>query len=429
MLPPNSGFPFSFGIFQEYYSTHEPFSNDHSSIAIVGTSATGIMYLGSPFMFAFLQLWPQFRRLASVLGLALIAIALVASSFSTSVAGLIITQGILYAIGGTMLYTPTILFLNEWFIRRKGLAFGIMWAGTGMSGVIIPFVMNWGLYKYGFATMLRAWSIVLVVLSGPLLIFVKPRLPLRPGAQRRPFSFRFLRTSTFWILEAGNILQGLGFFIPNIYLPSYAQSLGLSYVSSTLTVSLANTTSVFGAVLLGSLIDRFHVTTVILISAIGSTASVFLFWGLAASFPALCVFSLFYGLFAGGYSSTYTGVLAEVKRREPGSESGLIFGMLSAGRGIGAVACGPLSDVLLSSRPWRGEAALGYGTGYGGLIVFTGVTAALGGLSWVAGRGGGRGGGGHIRVGGVVHLQILIYGKLAEAGRSLWTEYKRKVVV
>lgn len=99
----------------------------------------------------------------------------------------------------------------------------------------------------------------------------------------------------------------------------------------------------------------------------------------------LCFFSLFYGLFAGGYSSTYTGIIKEVQKREPGSESGFVFGMLFAGRGVGAIVCGPLSDVLLSSRPWREEALLGYGSEYGGLIVFTGATAALGGVSW-AGR-------------------------------------------
>ena len=35
-----SGLPFSFGIFQEYYSTHEPFSLEPSGIAAVGTTAT-----------------------------------------------------------------------------------------------------------------------------------------------------------------------------------------------------------------------------------------------------------------------------------------------------------------------------------------------------------------------------------------------------
>jgi hypothetical protein len=35
-----AGFPFSFGVFQEYYTTHEPFSDEPSGIAIIGTTAT-----------------------------------------------------------------------------------------------------------------------------------------------------------------------------------------------------------------------------------------------------------------------------------------------------------------------------------------------------------------------------------------------------
>ena len=234
--------------------------------------------------------------------------------------------------------------------------------------------------------MLRAWAITLVLLSGPLLFFVKPRIPVTHVTQPRPFSFRFLNTSTFWINQTANIFQGLGFFIPNIYLPTYAQSLGLSNVSAALTVSLVNTTSVFGAVLLGGLIDKLHVTTVALISSLGAAISIFLLWGLSASFPVLCVFSLLYGLFAGGFSCTWTGIIREVQKREPGSDSGLIFGFLGAGRGIGSVAAGPLSDALLSSRLWYGQASFGYGSGFGLLIVFTGITTALGGLGFVARR-------------------------------------------
>lgn len=35
-----SGFPFSFGVFQEYYSHHELFSSNSSGVAIIGTTAT-----------------------------------------------------------------------------------------------------------------------------------------------------------------------------------------------------------------------------------------------------------------------------------------------------------------------------------------------------------------------------------------------------
>lgn len=285
-----------------------------------------------------------------------------------------------------MLYTPAIIFLDEWFIIRKGFAFGVMWAGSGVSGVCIPFIMNWGLNKYSFSTMLRAWAVTLVLLVGPLLYNVRPRLPVSSTIRARRLNFGFLTTSTFWVLQAGNILQGLGYFIPNIYLPTYARSLGLSPIAGTVMVSLFNTAAVFGQVILGSLIDRVHVTTVILISTIGATLSVFLLWGMAVSLPLLCIFSLVYGLFAGGFTSTYTGIIQEVKKRDGRAESGLIFGLLAAGRGVGSVVSGPLSEALLSERPWAGEAFAGYGSGYGGLIVFTGVSAMLSGISWVVRR-------------------------------------------
>lgn len=221
--------------------------------------------------------------------------------------------------------------------------------------------------------MLRAWAITIILLASPLLYYVKPRIPLSLSSHPRRLDTKFLRLPIFWALEAGNIFESLGFFIPNIWLPTYARSLGLPSIAGTLTIMLFNVTSVFGQVLMGALTDRLHVTTVVLISTIGSTLSVFLFWGLAVSMPVLFIFALAYGLFAGGFTSTFSGVIREVQRLETGTEAGMIFGLLSAGRGVGSVLSGPLSEALLREKPWVGEAALGYGTGYGGLMVFTGI--------------------------------------------------------
>jgi len=104
---------------------------------------------------------------------------------------------VLYALGSSMLYTPAIVFLDEWSITWKGFAFGVMWAGTGVSGVCIRFLMNWGLNKCSFSTMLRTWGIILVLLSRPLLYFVKPRLPVSARTHPRWLNFAFLKTLTF----------------------------------------------------------------------------------------------------------------------------------------------------------------------------------------------------------------------------------------
>lgn len=181
-------------------------------------------------------------------------------------------------------------------------------------------------------------------------------------------------------------MESLGYFIPSIYLPTYARSIGLSPSMGTLLVALVNAASVPSTIILGMLIDRFHVTTVILLSTVGAVVSVFLFWGFSDALPLLIVFSVLYGFFAGGFVSTNAGVIKAIKTLDENTDVGTLIGFLSAGRGIGAVVSGPLSEALLTSKPWKGEAALGYGTGYGSLIVFTGITAALGGASFLGRR-------------------------------------------
>ena len=247
-------------------------------------------------------------------------------------------------------------------------------------------MLNFLLEKYGFRTTLRIWTIAVTFISFPLIYFLRPRLPISTVSQPARYGFRFLRTSTFWLLQIGLIIESLGYFIPSIYLPTLARSLGLSTSTGTLLVALINGAAVFSTITMGMLIDRFHVTTVILLSTVGAAISVFLFWGLSTALPLLCIFSILYGFFAGGFVSTNAGVIKLVKQRDESADVGMLIGLLSAGRGIGAVLSGPLSEALLNERPWQGKAGLGYGSGYGGLIVFTGVTAVLGSVSFFGKR-------------------------------------------
>lgn len=129
---------------------------------------------------------------------------------------------------------------------------------------------------------------------------------------------------------------------------------------------------------MGWWIDRYHVTTVILISTVGATISVFLVWGLSSNLPLLVVFSVLYGFFGGGFVVTYTGVLKLVKGKYQTADTGILIGILCAGRGIASLVCGPVSEALVS-----GSEGGGYGRGFGPLIVFTGVTTALGGLGFL----------------------------------------------
>ncbi|ERF77044.1 hypothetical protein EPUS_07950 [Endocarpon pusillum Z07020] len=346
------GFPFSYGILQEYYTAHEPFSASPSAIPIIGTSATGIMYLGSPFTFIVLMMQPQWSRPCTILGFMILILALLLSSFAQAVWHLILLQGVLYGVGGAMSYCPCILFMDEWFVKKKGLAFGIMWAGLG--GLLIPFLMDWGLERLGFRIVLRVWVVILGSFLGPLMYYLKPRLPISSHDTSRNISFEFLRRREFWVYQIPNIIEGLGYFIPPLYLPSYASAIGLPQIAGPLTVSLFNGTLVLGTIVLGAQTDRLHVTTVILISAIGAACSVFILWGISISLPALCAFSIVYGFFAGAFSTSWSAIIQEIRDRHPDADAGMVFALLAAGRGVGNLASGPqtaLKPVAIGPLP------------------------------------------------------------------------------
>jgi MFS family permease len=249
---------------------------------------------------------------------------------------------------------------------------------------LIPLLLQYLLNNHGFRTTLRVWAVVLFVATAPLTIFLKPRIPVsRASSSGRKYDFSFLKNKTFLCLQAGNVLEGLGYFVPSIYLPTYARQLGASSGVSALTVILFNIASVFGCIAMGNLVDHLHVTTCILVSTIGSTLSVFLLWGFSTTIPPLLSFCILYGLFAGSFSSTYPGIMMAVKKTNASTDSTMVFAALAAGRGIGNVLCGPLSEALVRAGDVGTEGL--YGTEYGPLVLFTGVSALLGGVS-VLGR-------------------------------------------
>ena len=370
-------------------------------------SGQGLAYLTAPLAIIMMILVPRVARWVSTIGVVTMCVSLALSSFSKNVTHLILTQGVGYGIGGSFAYTPSILYMSQWFCRRKGLAFGIVWvrspcdlkisnlivyfanlysqqAGSGISGVVFPIAIQWLLGKYGLETTLRISSLVLFILGAPFLYWHRPRLPPTKTVRYDQLNFRFLYSRVYHIYSIGNTIEALGFFLPTLYLPTYARSLGASDFLSSLTVILFNLTSVVSSILVGFLSDRYHVTVPILISTVGTVLSVFFIWGCSVSIPSLYIFCIAYGLLAGGYSSSWSGISQEIQNANPGIDATVIFPFMELGRGIGNIVSGPLSEALLKADTWQGVAWGAYGRNYGPLVVCTGVTALIGGISVVA---------------------------------------------
>lgn len=139
-----TGFPFSFGVTQIYYSSHEPFMGP-GNIAIIATCTSGIMYLSGLPALVLNRMYPRVGRWLPMIGLPIMCLALALSSFATTVT------------------------------------------------LLLEHLLN----TYGHETTLRVWACSLFVVTAPLAYFIKPRLPPSPVTHLRAFNLRFALSAPF----------------------------------------------------------------------------------------------------------------------------------------------------------------------------------------------------------------------------------------
>jgi MFS family permease len=132
-----------------------------------------IMLMGSPLISLLIQRFPFLRRPGGCVGLAIMFAGLIAASTTDSAKVVLWTQGVMYGVGALLVYFPAMFLIDEWFVERKGFAFGISWAGTGVGGATTPFLLQWLLDAYGHRTTLRVAAGIVVRCSWIFLENVK----------------------------------------------------------------------------------------------------------------------------------------------------------------------------------------------------------------------------------------------------------------
>ena len=390
----------SYGVLQEQYTTHFQLQGSSRLTGVIGTTLNGVLYISLPVLSTlFSGRLSRWRRIAAIVGLLISSTGLVISASSTAVWHLIVTQGILCGLGSALVYSPTTLYLDEWFVRRKSYAYGVILAAKNIVGTGTPFLTPALLSSLGLQNTLRIWGVIILI-SGILAIpLMHSRTELstnsRPHTTRRT-PWKFLTHPTFYIFHIANIVFSSGYGLPQTYLPSYArQVLHLSPAKSSLMLALFNLPGIFSCIAFGMLGDGISLFggnsltpfTITFLSAIGSALSVFLLWGLAArsGVAGLALFSAIYGFFAGAYSATWGGVLKEIEREavshNEAVNTGVVYSLLNGGRGLGFVVGGVAGVELLKSGAVQHSSNWGYGTEYGSVILYTGVSAVIGGWS------------------------------------------------
>ena len=176
---------------------------------------------------------------------------------------------------------PVTATVVNWFQRRRGLVFGIMWSGVGLGGLFVP-VLGWAVDEYGWRTASMIIGICIVVVGVPIATVMRHRpepygyypdgmepeeRPASEGSPRlvmpalsREFSAReALATSSFWFLTLSIAARSLGTGGIGLHLVPYLVGLGASPVRAAALAGAVGLMSIpgrFGISTLGDYVDR-----------------------------------------------------------------------------------------------------------------------------------------------------------------------------
>jgi MFS family permease len=366
--------------------------------AWIGVLSGGLVYLGAPMMTYVCQIYSVPLRYYLLVGWFISVAGLVAGAFCKSLVTLVITQGLCYGIGICIIEVPTLLVLNSWFVERRGLAYGILFAMTDLFGCTFCYIANSVLSRHGFKITLLVFAAVIFIIPGAGICLLTERvatstsqrlsnyqddLPQAPIPEQNcgtkleaTKSVIYYRRPFFYLLSLANLFQAFAFYLPFIFLPSFTVDLGYTTTQATTVLALANLAQVIGEFCFGKMSDLIPVRGLcVLGSSLGASMATLLLWGFARSYAQLIVFAIVYGMFASGLIALWARIGMFFGERDAQK----IYSVMSFGRGIGNVASGSIGAALL--RPLgtvREVNRAAYGLSkYQSIILFIGACTAL----------------------------------------------------
>jgi len=310
-------------------------------------------------------------RLQMEVGVVSVAAGLFLAPLVTRPWHLYATLGVLVGGGSVCLaYTGHSFFLPNWFVRRRGLALSVAFAGVGVGSIILlPWVQTL-IARAGWRTACWTLAVVVLVLLAPLNLLVKRRpedMGLQPdgdsataaaGAAAKPSNVvdaawvaiewtlaRAMRTARFWWIFAGYFCALYAWYAVQVHQTKYLVEIGFSASHAAWALGFVSLAGIPGQVALGHASDRIGREWVWTVGSLGFVMCYVALLALPqAPTPALLyLMVLAQGMLGYGLTSVIAAIPAEIFQ---GKHYGSIFGVLMLAA-IGGGAAGPwLTGVL-----------------------------------------------------------------------------------
>ena len=363
----------SSGVFIEPFEAEFSWSRANISLAF----AVGLFLYGlsGPFMAAFVEIFGLKRVMVYSMGL--LAVGLLATLYMKEQWQLILIWGVLIGVGsGLFLTVLSTQVANRWFSKHRGLAVGILTAGTATGQLVLLPVLAILVEQYNWQAAIKLILLLAIIMTVILLLFMKdtpesiqlkkygelsdspPPPPPIHNLSKNPFVLVWnsliegLRSKAFWLLAGSFFICGLSTSgLIGTHFISYCMTFGFPLVVAASMLSFMGIFDLIGTTLSGFLSDKIDNRWLLFwyYSLRGLSLLALPFALNSGSYTWLVVFSIFYGL---DWIATVPPTIG-LARREFGIEkSAMMYGWIVAfhqlGASFAAYAGGVIFDIFNS---------------------------------------------------------------------------------
>ena len=272
------------------------------------------------------------RRLM-IVGIPLMGIGYILMSRVNSLAAFFFVYIFAITLGNSLgMSTPMAASVANWFNRKRGLAFGIMWSGVGLGGFFVPAV-GWLIAAYNWRIASIVIGVFIIVMGIPIAALMRhrpepygympdgeePDTDDETGAVRRrqqpdlsqDFTAReALMTSSFWYLTLSIAARSLVSGGVGLHLVPYFVDLGASDVFAATLAGAVGVLSIPGRFGLSAVSDYLNRRYVMAVSLFLMTIAI-VFMARATSVTQVLPFLVLYAAAQGGISVIPQSLIAE----------------------------------------------------------------------------------------------------------------------
>ncbi len=336
-----------------------PFEKDFGwgrpSISFAFAVSLFLYGFSGPFMAAFVE---KFGLKRMMLGsMALLAAGLALTFIMESEWQLILIWGIIIGLGsGLFLTVLSTQVANRWFVKRRGLAVGILTAATATGQLILLPVLAALIERYSWEAavlLILALSIIMLVIIAILMRSYPRDIGVPPYGQEEleseaspsmgnPFKIAVsalvegLRAKEFWLLAGSFFICGLSTSgLIGTHFISYCISFGIPVLTAASLLSFMGIFDLIGTTVSGWLSDRFDNRWLLFwyYSLRGVSLLCLPFALESGSYTWLMVFAIFYGL---DWIATVPPTIGLTRQRFGIQKSAMMYGWIMAAHQVGA---------------------------------------------------------------------------------------------